>query len=752
MPTVTDADRAQTDARLAEALLTLNEIGAAINQLTPRGHAGVGETLRLIAESAIKVVPGSAAVIYTYNLTEQLFEVSSRVSAGELETELAYDFPRPDGIGMRAIRQRRRVLSYEEPDVELSPAATKAVARAVACFPLVVATQPVGALYVYLRHARRFGRFELLMLDSLVNHAAMAIYQARRLSNVQQDLVRSEEALERLRNAGMLISSQLGLEETLESILEMALDVTGAQYGIFRLVDESGTKLVTRAVTGASGRPQLGVLPIDGTSIMGWVAKHRQSLCIHDLESAPWVRLYHPLDADIRMRSELAVPLVGSSGRLEGVLNLESPLVGAFSEQDSHLLNSLATQAVIAIQEARLLDALLEVARLLLIEPYPRLLDHLVKQAADLLNASASAIWILDDETLVLEAATDSLHRGERLPLRDSLTGQAIRQKAPVISEDVRDDRRFHHSDLARDQAWMRALIVPLLSSEDGAAIGAFSVYGVQDDPGRFIESEWDKKVLTCLAYYAALAFQNADRQRALRLAQERHAVAETFAAVGDVAANVLHHLNNKVGTIPVRVQGIQAKCAPALEADDYLAANLIEIERSAREAMDAVRDSLVNLRPIHAGPVTVLGCVRAAIANVQLPEGIRVDLVSLEDLPPVVASQRSLAFVFTNLLNNAITAMEGSGTIAIRGQTAGPWVEVIVEDNGPGIPQRLHERIFEFDPPTRNLWRNGKLGFGLWWVRTLMMRLGGAISVESEERGGTRFLLRLPRPEDAHV
>ncbi len=752
MPTVAEPDLAQTDPRLAEALLALNEIGGAINQLTPRGHAGVDETLRLIAESAIKVVPGSAAVIYTYDPSEQLFEAASRVSAGEPETEVAYDLPRPDGIGMRAIRQRRRVLSYEEPDVEVGPVAAKAGAWAVACFPLVVATRPVGALYVYLHQAHRIGRSELLMLDNLVNHAAMAIYQARRLANVQQDLVRSEEALERLRKAGMLISSQLGLEETLESILEMALDVTGAQYGIFRLVDESGTKLVTRAVAGAAGRPQLGVLPIDGTSIMGWVAKHRQSLCVHDLESAPWVRLYHPLDADIRMRSELAVPLVGSSGRLEGVLNLESPLVGAFSEQDSHLLNSLATQAVIAVQAARLLDALLEVGRLLLIEPYPRLLDHLVKQAADLLNASASAIWILDDETLVLEAATDSSHRGERLPLRGSLIGQAIRQKAPVIAEDVRDDQRFHRSDLARKQAWTRALIVPLLSSEDGAAIGAFSVYGVQGEGGRFTESEWDKKVLTCLAYYAALAFQNADRQRALRLVQERHAVAETFAAVGDVAANVLHHLNNKVGAIPVRVQGIRAKCAPALAADDYLAANLTGIEGSAREAMDAIRDSLANLRPIHAGPVTVPECVRAALADVQLPEGIRVDLVSLEDLPPVVASQRSLAFVFRNLLNNAITAMAGSGAIVIRGQTAGPWVEVLVEDDGPGIPEHLHERIFEFDLPTRNSRRNDRLGFGLWWVKTLMMRLGGAISVECEDREGTRFLLRLPRLEDARV
>jgi len=748
---LTVADACQSDPQIVDALLTLNEVGTAINRLTPRGRMGVGETLRLIADSAIRVVPGSAAAIYTYDPVGDLLEAASRVSAGEPETSVAYDLPRPDGIGMRAIRQQRRVLSYEEPDAELSPAARMAGAAAVACFPLVVASRPVGALYVYLRSARRFDQFELLMLDNLVNHAAMAIYQARQLSNIRQDLVRSEDALDRLRNAGMLISSRMGLEETLEAILEMALDVTGAQYGIFRLVDESGRQLVTRVVAGAAGRPQLDALPLDASSIMGWVAQHRESLCIHDLQSAPWVRLYHPFDADIRMRSELAVPLIGSSRRLEGVLNLESPNVGAFSEQDRQLLTSLATQAVIAIQEARLLDALLEVARLFLLEPHHRLLDHLVTQAADLLNGVDGAIWVLDDDALVLEAATDGTGRGERLPLADTLTGEALRRRAAVVSSDVRRDPRFHRSELARARSWTCALVVPLLSSEDGAAIGAFSVYGGEEGPGRAIESEWDKKVLTCLAYYAVLALQNAERQRALRLAQERHAVAETFAAVGDVAANVLHHLNNKVGTIPVRVQSIQAKCALAIDADAYLATNLAEIEHSAREAMEAVRDSLVNLRPIHAGLVDVAACVQAALADVQPPDGIRVDLAELADLPSVTASERSLAFVFTNLLNNAITAMAGLGHIVITGRTDGPWVEVEVADDGPGIPKHLHEHIFEFDLPTRASRRNGRLGFGLWWVKTLMMRLGGSISVERNAGGGTCFLLRLPREGAPH-
>ncbi len=101
--------------------------------------------------------------------------------------------------------------------------------------------------------------------------------------------------------------------------------------------------------------------------------------------------------------------------------------------------------------------------------------------------------------------------------------------------------------------------------------MGAFGVYSSETDPGRFAESDWDKKVLTFLAHYAVLAIQNENRQQALRSAQEQRSVAETFAAVGDIASNLLHHLNNKVGTIPVRVQSIQDKCAPALECGRHI-------------------------------------------------------------------------------------------------------------------------------------------------------------------------------------
>ncbi len=736
-----------------EILRRLNRIGAAINRLAPRGYVSVDtlslkEVLSLIAEGLVDLVAESTAVLYAYDNVEGRFDLASQVFAGDPDSSVPYDPPRPDGLGMRAVRRREPIFSYEEPDMSMVDRAARTGVRTVVAHPLIVAYQPVGVLYVYLRCAERFSPLDQLLIATLANHAAMAIHQARRMSDTQRELVRTEEAIDRLWRAGMLISSRLGLDETLEAILQMALDVTGAHHGIFRLVDEERSRLVARAIAGAPGRPQMEDLAIDGSSIMGWVAAHRQSLCIHDLEAAPWVQLYHPLDADLHMRSELAVSLVGAGGRLEGVLNLESPLVGAFDDQDRHLLQSLATQAVIAIQEARLLDALLDVARLLLLEPAEAVLQRLVEQACDLLNASASAIWLREGDELVLEVTTEGWQRGDRLPLLNSLTGQAVLGRVPVISDDVRRDARFFRADLAHQQGWTRALIVPLLSSDGQEAMGAFSVYGVLGESAGFTESTWDEKVLTCLAHYGALALQNAEHQQALRLAQERRAVAETFAAVGDVAANVLHHLNNKVGTIPVRVQGIRAKSAAALDGDPYLAANLFEVERSAREAMDAVRESLTFLHPIHATPVDVADCIRRALDAVELPEGIEVRCEDLDDLPQVKAGDRSLVFAFTNLLENALAAMAGAGEVLIRGRAEGHWVEIEVADDGPGIPAIYHELIFELSPPERAVRRNGKLGFGLWWVKTLLMRLGGAVTVESDGVRGTLFRLRLPRVE----
>jgi len=733
--------------RLLDALASLNRIGRTVNRIGSGQETDSASTLRLIVESAIQVTPDASAVIYAYDQAAGGFDLASRVTAGPLAMPVPGDGPRPDGLGRRAIDQRRSVLSYEESDPAIHPVQALAGAQAAACFPLVVADEPLGILYVYLPEERRFSPLELLMLENFVNQAAMAIFQARQIERVQADLARTADELARLRRADLLISSRLRLPDTLEAILQMALEVTGAHYGIFRLVDPSSSKLVTAAVAGDLGRPAVEALPINTTSIMGWAAKLRRPLLIHDLRADPWARVYYPLDHEAAMRSELAVPLMAASGRLEGVLNLESPAVGAFSEEDSRLLQALATQAVIAIQEVRLLDALQEIAERLLTQPPQQVFDRLVAMACELLNVPVGSIWVLEHDHLTLHASNSAVRRGERLPLATSLTGQAILGRGPITTDDLTGEPYFSQRDLAKQQGWAGALIVPLLAGEQGQPLGAFSVYSRVGDARRFAEADWDKKVLAVLARHAALAVQEASRREALRASEEQRAVAETFAAVGDIAANLLHRVNNQVGTIPVRVEGIQDKCAAALAADSYLATNLEQIERSAAEAMAVMRDTLFHLRPIHLMPVHLADCVQEAIAESHLPPTVRIETVGLDGLPVVYAGPRRLSLVFTNLLENAATAMEGAGVITLCGAASGAWVEVQVSDSGPGIAPELHERIFEFSYSSRQA-HAGKLGFGLWWVKTLMARFGGSVTVDSDGQHGATFTLRLPVAE----
>ncbi|MCC7119803.1 MAG: GAF domain-containing protein [Anaerolineales bacterium] len=741
-----------TENQLLEALVGLNQISAAINHISPGDSSAGGLGLQLIVETAIRVVPGSSAVIYTYDQSTGGFEAESRVSAQAeghaLAANPAYsdDAPRPAGIGIRTIQRRRRALSYEEPDIDVHPYHAALGVEAVGCFPLIVAEQAVGILYVYLYEKREFTKLEQLMLDNFVNQAAMAIYHARRVAGIRKDLKRKEEELNRLHRAGLIISSRLRLKETLESILQLALEVTNARYGIFRLLDKSGEFLITSAVGGSYvDHPAVEKMPLNANSIMAHVARTRQPLLIHDLREAPWVDVYYPLDSGLRMLSELTVPLVNSNGRLEGILNVESPHVGAFSEDDNHMLQSLATYAITAIQEARLLDALQEVARLLISQPGKQVLSHISAVARDLLNTSFSDLWILDERGDLTRATTGDAPL--KMKLSESFVGQAVLRKKTIKLKHA--ERDFGSRQFADSANWSRGLIVPLLTGEDGEVLGAFSAYNREAPTAQLAESEWDQKVLTCLAHYAVLAIQNEAHQQTLQIAQEQHLIAETFAAVGDISSNLLHNVNNKVGAIPVRVQTLEDKYDGLLKEDGYLANTLKEIEKSAAEAMQIVQENLAHLRPIRIESVNLASRIHSAVQAVSLPPQVTVRLNGLEELPTVQASGQSLNFVFKNLIENAVTAMHGRGEITIQGSQNEKWVEVLVADTGPGVPAEIQDRIFELDFSGRGSSRPGKLGFGLWWVKTLMTRLGGSILLEESGLGAT-FRLRLPAARPA--
>ncbi len=195
-------------------LSRLNQIGAAINRGESGNLASLENTLRLIVESATEVVPGSSAVIYTYNAKRGEFDIDSRVASEQHDDSRPDDAPRPDGLGATAVAAQHRILSYEMPASEINPAKVNQGAKAVACYPLMVADEILGALYVYLHEQRAFSELELLMLDNFVNLTAMTLATAQRITLAQQEQERKERELRRLRRAGMLISSHTSFDDT----------------------------------------------------------------------------------------------------------------------------------------------------------------------------------------------------------------------------------------------------------------------------------------------------------------------------------------------------------------------------------------------------------------------------------------------------------------------------------------------------------------------------------------------------------
>lgn len=559
------------DAHLITVLSALYEIGAALNRLKPAGD--LAATLHLIADKAVAAVtvsaepqgppPHASAVIWVYDVATDRFDQELRVSAGEPDTLSASDdYPRDNGLGRRALHRQSPILSYEEPDQSIHPAKQALGARFLVCYPLLAGGEAVGLLYVYRCDERPFNQSSLLMLDNFVNLAALAIRHGRQVGGLTHRLERKVKELETLHQTSHDISSQASLREMYQEILDIGLRLTAGKYGSFELYDKTENMLFIEALAGrrAEQADLFKPLAVDEQSVVGRVASRRESLLIRDLRQPEWREIYDPLPADREMRSELAVPLLGAGGNLEGVLNIESPLPGAFSEDDQHLLEAFATQAVVALQEMRLLDATQKFAEVLLKAEKDELLQLIIDQACDLINVSGGSIWTIVGSEVVLQQATPGFKRDRRASLEGSVTKQAIQQRRPVIINDIRKDDRFEGYSTIFEQEWLSAMVVPLLLPDrEAKPLGSISLYATA--PRDF--SGWDKKLLVRLANHAAIAIQNyeavAQLKRPMNLSPREQEVLNLLIA-GLTNKEIAEALTVTINTAKKHVQGIYTK------------------------------------------------------------------------------------------------------------------------------------------------------------------------------------------------
>lgn len=212
--------------------------------------------------------------------------------------------------------------------------------------PLVQFDMTLGVLMAADEDRRRlFNDRDIDILLSMADHVALVLKQAERLS-------RMTAQFRALHDIDIALTSSLELERVLELILEKAVDLVGAESGSLRQVDPETGKLDLKAHLGSGWTPEaLAFIPERG--IVRWVAEHKNSYLCRDLSKDPQnIVLFEG------MRSSVAVPLLtgqeteDAGEELLGVLLLESSKLAAFDQQDVELLEALAQEAVIAIQNA----------------------------------------------------------------------------------------------------------------------------------------------------------------------------------------------------------------------------------------------------------------------------------------------------------------------------------------------------------------------------------------------------------------
>ena len=174
---------------------------------------------------------------------------------------------------------------------------------------------------------------------------------------------------------------------------------------------------------------------------------------------------------------------------------------------------------------------------------------------------------------------------------------------------------------------------------------------------------------------------------------------------------------------------------------------------RTSTEKMDRLINAILKLsregrRNLSVQPLDMTGLVQAIADSVNhQTEALGAEIV-VEPLPDVESDRLMVEQVFGNLIDNAVKYLDPNrpGRIVVRGRETADGLAVFeVEDNGRGVAQKDHERIFELFRRSGRQDRPGE-GLGLAFVRNTVRRLGGTIGVSSTLGEGSTFEVKLPK------
>jgi signal transduction histidine kinase len=215
---------------------------------------------------------------------------------------------------------------------------------------------------------------------------------------------------------------------------------------------------------------------------------------------------------------------------------------------------------------------------------------------------------------------------------------------------------------------------------------------------------------------------------------------AEKLSSIGQISAGLAHELKNPVTTLKMLFQAFKEQ--PDMTKED---AEVIYNEIEKIDNILSTFRGFVKQRELKSSDVDVEGLIDrvVSLASFELRgKGIVVHKDMLSSLPRIKGDRALLEQVFLNLLINSIEAMPNGGEIRISGKTDNDFVEVMIWDQGVGIPSKIKSKVFD---PFFTTKAEGT-GLGLFIAYNIVKSHGGKLYFNSSEKTGTVFTVRLPK------